>query len=836
MVTVLLGIVVLVGIGIVSSSTTASLVATIVAAVVPLLVWLAQVLRSTPAAPRTDDRQLAAARKALAGHVGKQWEQEAKRRSLVADPPLRVRWATDSRRVTDRLGADSTGIVGKLRRALNRLRMPAILTRDEYADYLARMFLATGDREHQPRAVVAGVPGCGKSTYALLLTLGLLGRERDGGPVPVLLSLASWDPGRESAREWITRRITETYPLLGDAAEFGSGAARALVDGGHVLPVLDGLDEVPAPLRAAAIRRLNADFPTGALVVTCRFAEYNELVAEDPPLADAAVLSPLAVDPHDAVAWLAAHCDSAGDLARWEPVFAALRAGAGTPVGSALSSPLLLTLAGAVYAGPDSRPGGLTDPARYPTAEDVRLELLDEYVPVVYHAADDAGDEEGDDRPARIAWDPGRAERWLGFIADQMRGFDKVELLWWRLHRAVPARAFGVAAGVLAAGCYGLSRGLPQGLTKGFAIGIAVCVLLGLLRGRRGLPVSWVSALVTTAVSVALIGWPMVGARAAGLDAVEMALGVGLCLVRPARLAGSTGAAAAYGLLVGALDGAACGIYAAVTGPDEFASTALGIWLAVTLGVTMAGVSARLLIDHPDPAAPARTELRLGRRRTWPVPQMASALAVGVLVGCAGGLVGGLKQGDLGYGLAFGATFGLAAGIPVGLVGGFLRWFNEPVKTIPTASPLSTLRSDRLSALVHLLAIGAVCALGIGVLGRALFAVTGAAAALPPLGPVTGLRFGLCIGGVFAACLTSWPAFVTAHVTLAVTGKIPWRLMSFLQDAYDLNVLRREGAAYQFRHSDIRDRLADRYRTGARRRGSRVTRVRQAATARTSRC
>ncbi|MFL6112340.1 MAG: hypothetical protein ACJ786_13440, partial [Catenulispora sp.] len=355
---------------------------------------------------------------------------------------------------------------------------------------------------------------------------------------------------------------------------------------------------------------------------------------------------------------------------------------------------------------------------------------------------------------------------------------------------------------------------------------IAVCVLLGLMRGRQTLPMSWPAALLTSAALVAVTGWPMVGARTAVADAIEVGVGFGLAMISPHRLTAGVGAAVASGVLIGAVDGVACGLYGSAIGSGGALRTAGGVWLAVAFGVAMAGISARLLIDQPDPSAPARSEFRLGQRRTLPVPQMASALCVGVLVGCAGGLVGGLKQGDLGYGLAFGATFGVAAGIPVGLVGGFIRWFHQPVKTIPTASPISTLRSDRLSALIYILVIGAVCALGIGSFGRALFSVVGVTSSLPSLGPVSGLRFGLCIGSVFAACLTSWPAFATAHVTLALTGKIPWRLMSFLRDAYDVNVLRREGAAYQFRHSDIRDRLADRYldaghRGGRHRAGSR---------------
>lgn len=77
------------------------------------------------------------------------------------------------------------------------------------------------------RLVITGEPGSGKSAYALLLTLGLL-RSRISGALPerrnevtVLLSLNQWVAGTESFPEWVTRRLTETYPFLGDSKVTG---------------------------------------------------------------------------------------------------------------------------------------------------------------------------------------------------------------------------------------------------------------------------------------------------------------------------------------------------------------------------------------------------------------------------------------------------------------------------------------------------------------------------------------------------------------------------------------------------------------------------------------
>ena len=73
--------------------------------------------------------------------------------------------------------------------------------------------------------------------------------------------------------------LAETYPAL-RAAGFGSGVAAALITQRRILPVLDGLDELPARVRPDALAALNAattaDDP---LILTCRTAEYEAAIA-----------------------------------------------------------------------------------------------------------------------------------------------------------------------------------------------------------------------------------------------------------------------------------------------------------------------------------------------------------------------------------------------------------------------------------------------------------------------------------------------------------------------------------------------------------------------------
>src|SRR5207244_3307474 len=81
-------------------------------------------------------------------------------------------------------------------------------------------------------------------------------------------------------------------------------------------------------------------------------------------------------------------------------------------------------------------------------------------------------------------------------------------------------------------------------------------------------------------------------------------------------------------------------------------------------------------------------------------------------------------------------------------------------------------------------------------------------------GLVTGLRLALSfclVGGVAALAYgfaRPWVSYTVARTWLALRGRLPWRLMSFLDDAHRLGLLRQVGPYYQFRHADLQDRLA----------------------------
>ena len=371
-----------------------STVTWLVAAALALVVVVAAYRdRAEPSADRPRER--------LAALVRQQWTREARSLEIDQPMPIDVTWSESGRPVA----APATVVVGG---AVGG-RPKALRLRGGVGDLVAA-YRALPLRQ----LVVLGAPGAGKSVLAMQLTLGLL----DAGEVPVLLSLASWDPRREALDKWLARRLAEEYPLARGAVDQRRIAA-ALVSEADIVPVLDGLDELADALRPVALDALDKATGRRPLVLTCRGDEYEDAVrrSQGGPLSRAAVVEIEPVRTLEAERFLTARGHD--PAARWAPVFAELRADPTAPAAAALTKPLMLFLARATYQGAASKPSELLDRKRFPVTSDVEAHLIRGFL---RHAYDG-------DSPSRQR----KAVTWLRFLARQVRDRDTGEIRWWTI-------------------------------------------------------------------------------------------------------------------------------------------------------------------------------------------------------------------------------------------------------------------------------------------------------------------------------------------------------------------------------------------------------------------
>ncbi len=149
-------------------------------------------------------------------------------------------------------------------------------------------------------------------------------------------------------------------------------------------------------------------------------------------------------------------------------------------------------------------------------------------------------------------------------------------------------------------------------------------------------------------------------------------------------------------------------------------------------------------------------------------------------------------MGSLFLRLTVGLRFGLASGLAAALVVGLAA---TPPDLTTASGPGTVLARDRAPFWV----VGLAGGLAVGLAGPAFNA------------PAGGLANWLAGIGWFSYFQATWGSFTIARCWLALHGRLPWRLMSFLADAHEeRGVLRQVGAVYQFRHADLQRRLATR--------------------------
>jgi len=130
------------------------------------------------------------------------------------------------------------------------------------------------DRKVGGAMLILGGAGAGKTTLLLRLARDLLDlAEADSTrPIPVLFKLASWSPSR-SLNDWLIDELRMLYDVPPNLGRHWIATER-------VLPLLDGLDEVPSQHRARCVAAINAYRDNHGMIplaITSRSPAYEEL-------------------------------------------------------------------------------------------------------------------------------------------------------------------------------------------------------------------------------------------------------------------------------------------------------------------------------------------------------------------------------------------------------------------------------------------------------------------------------------------------------------------------------------------------------------------------------
>jgi hypothetical protein len=282
-------------------------------------------------------------------------------------------------------------------------------------------------------------------------------------------------------------------------------------------------------------------------------------------------------------------------------------------------------------------------------------------------------------------------------------------------------------------------------------------------------------------------------------------------------------------LVLASLSGYLFGVATAVGNlPVDLVGTARGLGFAVRRGLVVGflhGLVAALVFglmywiaDRRELIKPSPVRVRpFGGPRQRTGAPFGTRIAYGVLVGSVvalalllidGLLVPRLGLNDgLGGGLWSAIEFPPEVGLAAGLVFGLIGWLETPIDVRAAVSPANLLRSNRANVASHVV-IWAI------VLGSVVGIVASFTNGFPisiEIGTVFGVEGAFAAGLGYGLCTTAWGQWLAlARIWLPLTGRLPWRLLAFLDDACQRGALRRAGAVYQFRHARLQDHLTGR--------------------------
>ncbi|NUP22462.1 MAG: helix-turn-helix domain-containing protein, partial [Streptomyces sp.] len=253
-------------------------------------------------------------------------------------------------------------------------------------------------------------------------------------------------------------------------------------------------------------------------------------------------------------------------------------------------------------------------------------------------------------------------------------------------------------------------------------------------------------------------------------------------------------------------------------------ATAVGLLSGLVIGIAYWFMT----VVKNMPIMPSAMRLRIRGR---PVTMHHGKMGSRHLIGLLGGLVFGFGYGfvvglvyavhskaglsaGLRLGLADGVVFGLVFGGAIGVTFHLLDLMETPLDIRSAVNPRRLLIVNRRAVTTQLLVGAPVFGVVVGVGGEIVVALLEG-----PLGPIVWLRAAGLVSGVACAlayvlAVTAWGQWlVLSRIWLPLTGRLPWAVITFLEDAYQRGVLRQAGAVYQFRHARLQHHLAQAHRT-----------------------
>ena len=315
----------------------------------------------------------------------------------------------------------------------------------------------TGDRRVVPLAedrlasfiesggqlIILGGSQSGKTTLATRLVQLMSGHsERQ----PVLFPLSRWNPGQIGLRPWMLDVLRTTYGL---ANPDDVVACELALDNGTIVPVFDGFDEIDASFRDAvadSIRILVTRHPA----ILTSIPPDDGMVSPSVALPDADTIVLLPISAAEVSGYL---CD--GDTrdigpTQWGPIISEMATHPMSPIGIALSSPLIVWLAKTVYTGrraivPSQQRADASEllkRTRFPSARAIEDYLLARLVTAVFAIRNAVP---RTNSPARN-FRPADAERWLRFLASHA---SLRTIAFWELRKYAPLLRLSLVIAVL---------------------------------------------------------------------------------------------------------------------------------------------------------------------------------------------------------------------------------------------------------------------------------------------------------------------------------------------------------------------------------------------------